>query len=720
MFFFTTFIKYKQPKIMRIFLLSAAMLFAANFFGQSHLCGSTEAQNEWFAKHPELKAQFDKLQQEASDLDKEQYKTGYKQSSLLQKSASTSAAPIYTIPVVFHILHQGGTENITDAQVIDAVKILSRDYNRLNADTSVVVPQFTNNIGNPKVQFELATIDPNGNCTNGIIRHWDPKTAWTSGFGDYIYSWPRAKYLNVYVVKTIASGAAGYTYLPGSGVPAAVDAIVILSNYVGSIGTGNVGTSRALTHEVGHWLNLPHVWGGTNQPGVACGDEGVSDTPVTKGFSTCALTNAIICTPGITENVQNYMDYSYCSRMFTTGQAVRMNNALNSATAQRNNLSTPANLLATGVTTTTTNCIPFINISALPSTTVCSGATLSLVSFTSNATPSSFLWTAGSGVVFANSSAPATTATFNTVGTVTVNCVASTSSGSNNQTIVVTVLNGVTEITSANSESFEAATLPNFWSLISPTNPTYKWDITNLSGSNGVQSMFVQAETFPANAEAILESPLYDFLNNQGALYTFKYAYARFDANNKDQFKVQASKDCGGTWSDIWVPTTAALAAGSGGTSSTLFTPSASSWIQYDLTAHPNFVNFLNYNNVLIRFYFKEDVGGTGNGNRMFLDEINFDTPNGINELTQAIGLTVYPNPTNYAFNLKFNLSNEANVSYKLTSVTGATILNVAAKDFSAGAHEIKINENNKLAQGIYFLNFEMNGIKMTKKVIIN
>lgn len=706
---------------MRILFLSAAMLFAANYFSQSHFCGSTEAQNEWFAKHPELKAQFDKLQQEASDLDAEQFKTGYKQTNLFQKTSSSAAAPNYTIPVVFHILHQGGSENITDAQVIDAVKILSRDYNKENADTSLVVPEFTSLIGDAKMQFELATIDPNGNCTNGIIRHYDTKTNWTSGsFSAYTYSWPRNKYLNIYVVKSISSGAAGYTYLPGSGVPAAADAIVILSTYIGSIGSGNVGTSRALTHEVGHWLNLPHVWGGTNQPGVACGNDGVSDTPVTKGFTSCALSNAIICNPGITENVQNYMDYSYCSRMFTHGQAVRMTTALNSTTAQRNNLSSPSNLLATGITTTATNCIPLIDIAVLPSATVCSGSALTLVSYTSNANPTSFLWTAGSGVVIGNPSGASTTATFNTVGTVTVNCVASTSSGSNNQTLVVTVLNGVTEISSANSESFEAATLPNFWSLISPTGPSYKWDINTLTGSQGVQSMFVQAETFPANTEAILESPLYDFLNNQGALYTFKYAYARYDANNKDQFKVQASKDCGGTWTDIWVPTNASLANGSGGTSSTLFTPSASHWVLYDLTAHPNFINFLNINNVVIRFYFKEDVNGTGNGNRMYLDEINFDTPNGINEITQAIGLSVYPNPTNSAFNLKFNLSNEASISYKLTSVTGATILDFPVKDFTTGTHEIKINENSNLAQGIYFLNFEMNGIKMTKKIIIN
>ncbi len=701
-----------------LLFLAAAILFTTNLFSQEKYCGSTEAQNEWFASHPELKAIFDQQQQAASDLDKEQFKTGYHQQ---QRTAAVSAVPLYTIPVVFHILHQGGTENITDAQVQDAVTILTRDYNKLNADTSVVVTQFKNIIGNAKFQFQLATIDPNGNCTNGIIRHWDPKTNWVSSFSDYIYSWPRNKYLNVYVVKTIASGAAGYTYLPGSGVPASADAIVILSSYVGSIGTGNVSTSRALTHEVGHWFNLPHVWGGTNQPGVACGDEGVSDTPVTKGFSTCALANAIICTPGITENVQNYMDYSYCSRMFTLGQATRMTNAINSTVAGRNNLSSASNLAATGITTSTTNCIPMMNIAALPSTTVCSGSSLSMVSYTSNANPTSYMWTATSGAVVASPSSGNTSVTFNVVGTVTVNCTASTISGSISQSVVVTVLNGVPQIAAGNSESFENATLPTFWNVSTPNTSPGLWSITNAASSNGVQSMYVPGETLPANAIDILDSPSYDFLNNQGAAFTFKYAYARYSTTTADLFKVQASKDCGSSWNDIWVPTISSLASGSGGIMQSLFIPTASQWVFYDLTQHPNFTNFLNSDHVVVRFYFQEDIGGSGNGNRMYLDEINFNaTPLGVNELTKSIGFNVYPNPTNSDFNIKFTLSNEAKIKYTLTSVAGSVIIQENEKTLAQGTHEIKLNTKNQLAQGIYFVNLEMNGTKMTRKIIIN
>ncbi|MBK7182529.1 MAG: hypothetical protein IPH89_06110 [Bacteroidetes bacterium] len=119
------------------------------------------------------------------------------------------------------------------------------------------------------------------------------------------------------LVKTITSGAAGYAYLPGT--TAAEDGIMILNSYIGSIGTGNIQKSHALTHEIGHYLNLNHTWGGTNNPGVDCsGDDNVSDTPKTEGWTSCNLTGAT-CTSTL-DNVQNFMEYSYCSTMFTVGQ----------------------------------------------------------------------------------------------------------------------------------------------------------------------------------------------------------------------------------------------------------------------------------------------------------------------------------------------------------------------------------------------------------------
>lgn len=700
---------------MRNLILACAVLTGLKVSAQ-HFCATTEAQNKWFQEHPELKAAYDKHQEEAAKVDEEMAKNGY-------VMAGKSAAGNYTIPVVFHILHVGGTENISDAQCIDAVNILTRDFNAANADTSNVVTQFKNLIGNPKIDFALATKDPNGNCTNGIIRHFDANTDWTNFTVNYAYTWPPNRYMNVYVVRTMEDGAAGYTYLPGSGIPTAKDAIVILQNYVGSVGTGGVYTSRALTHEVGHWLNLQHTWGSTNQPGVACGNDGVTDTPVTKGYTSCNLNNTKICNPNIVENIQNYMDYAYCQRMYTIGQSARMNTAINSSTNSRNNLSTSGNLALTGVTSPGSGCVPLLDISAVPSLTVCSGKVLSLKSFTSNANPTSYAWTADNSAIISSPSSANTSIQFSMPGITTVTCTVANANGSATETLTVMVENGIADITTFHMESFEESTTtpPSTWKIVNPTTPTLKWEINTEASSEGFLSMYVPGENIPANSIEILESPSFDFLNNQGAVFSFKYAYARANSANKDLFKVQASRDCGGTWKDIWVPSNLTLAQSSGGDMSTVFVPSSIDWKIYDgLVEHPNFLEFTTEENVRLRFFFQEDVGGSGFGNRFYLDEVNFDGPTGVNELTRAINLNVSPNPSHSGFNLKFNLSNNAQLKYSVMSVTGAVVLAENAKTFDSGSHEMMINERNSLEKGIYFLCLEVNGVKMSKKLVVD
>lgn len=699
----------------KLFSLLLALLVSFNVHAQ-HFCNTTEMQNAWFAEHPELKEAFEKQQQEAAELDKELYKNGY-------KNANRSAAVgNYTIPIVFHILHLGGSENISDAQVIDAVNILTRDFNATNADTANVVGAFKNIIGNASIDFVLANKDPNGNCTNGIIRHYDANTDWQNTVANYAYTWPRTRYLNIYVVRTIGSGAAGYTYLPGSGIQAVRDAIVILSNYVGSIGTGNAGRSRALTHEVGHWLNLPHTWGSTNQPGVACGDDGVSDTPITRGFTSCNLNNTAICNPNIPENIQNYMDYAYCQRMFTIGQASRMQTAINSPVAGRNNLSSVNNLALTGITNPASNCIPNLNLVASPSFTVCSGKSLTISSFTFNAAPTDYLWTADNLASVSNPTAASTSVMFNSPGITNISCNVSNENGSNSASISVLVLDGTTQITGNYSESFEGLVSdpPALWKRITPTSPTKKWEIMEFAGSEGFSSMYIPGESFAPNTIAILETPSYDFKNNPGATFTFKHAYAMQNTSNKDVFKVQASRNCGGSWTDIWVPSNSNLASNSGGVSSELFFPFENQWKLKNLIEQPQFFSFRNEDHVLIRFYFMENEGGSGTGNRFYLDEVNFNAPVGVNELTKSISFQVYPNPVHSDVTISFHLSNAAQIKYTITSVTGAILMSEPEKNYADGAHEIQINTGNHLSSGIYFINLNMNGVNMSKKIIVD
>ncbi|HRO75206.1 MAG TPA: M43 family zinc metalloprotease, partial [Crocinitomicaceae bacterium] len=288
-----------------------------------------------------------------------------KATELALKQSQTTRSTYY-IPVVFHVLHVGGNENISDEQIHDAVAILNRDFRRLNADANTVHADF--NASNPdrvaepadiEVEFRLATIAPDGTCFSGITRTFSALTNESDGYdqvdaikaGNDVYrgEWKGDQYLNIFVIRN-ADGAAGYTNYPSNwgGGNSMENGIWVLHNYVGSIGTSSGGTSRTLTHEVGHWLNLPHTWGSTNEPGLMSNcstDDGVSDTPNTIGSQSCKLSENS-CGPRA--NVENYMDYSYCSKMFTIGQGDRMRAALASTVGGRKNIVSASNLAAVG------------------------------------------------------------------------------------------------------------------------------------------------------------------------------------------------------------------------------------------------------------------------------------------------------------------------------------------------------------------------------------
>src|SRR5690606_19186797 len=151
---------------------------------------------ELYAKHPELEIANEEL---------------LRNSKQFKKNRDGSIRTVYTIPMVFHIIHEYGSENISDLQVYDQVDILNHDYRKLNSDTSDVVPEFDTLIADCNIEFKLASIDFQGNCTNGIEHIYSHET---NNGDDYskLLQWPRNKYLNVWVVKTMENGVAGYAY----------------------------------------------------------------------------------------------------------------------------------------------------------------------------------------------------------------------------------------------------------------------------------------------------------------------------------------------------------------------------------------------------------------------------------------------------------------------------------------------------------------------------
>ena len=260
------------------------------------------------------------------------------------------------IPVVFHVLHEGNpvgvNENISKEQIEDAIRIMNEDYSATNEDIENVIEEFEGIIGDVGVVYKLAKLDPNGNCTEGITRtYWEGTSSADDDVKQVIF-WDDASYLNIWVVKNIDAsiGAAAYTYVPATGGPSFRHGIIANNEYVGSIGTGTTWDgSHTLTHECGHFFNLEHTWAEWASVGLASNcneDDFVLDTPNCIGStSNCVLTSSSC---NSLDNIQNFMDYSSCSSMFTQGQVSRMQASLNSSVGDRVDLWQEDNLWETG------------------------------------------------------------------------------------------------------------------------------------------------------------------------------------------------------------------------------------------------------------------------------------------------------------------------------------------------------------------------------------
>ena len=274
---------------------------------------------------------------------------------------------LYIIPVVFHVIHNGGSENISNSKIFEALDILNQDFSRTNPDRFDGPEQFLSLAGNPKIEFRLARIDPEGNCTVGVNRLQSPisELAELSGeLRETIY-WPKEKYLNIWVVKQVTDAGivfGGWGKFPAFGEG---DGIVINANELGMQSYPNnlpyhgyFSDSRLsgkenvhlLTHEVGHWLNLFHTWGNINESCIL--DDFVEDTPLQFGptIEDCPIFPVISCDNGPNGNMfNNFMDYSSCTNMFTHGQVGRMWNTLNISIGGRDLIHLEDNLKATGV-----------------------------------------------------------------------------------------------------------------------------------------------------------------------------------------------------------------------------------------------------------------------------------------------------------------------------------------------------------------------------------
>lgn len=344
--------------MMKLPMKNYIWLFAATFLSlgvhaqtpQSKRCATVEYVNYRESVQPGYQHQTEKAFQAARS----------KAENAVNKSTTT-----YTIPVVVHVVYNTAAQNIPDSVIYNQIQILNEDYNRENADSVNLRSEFFPVVGRGKIRFELATIDPSGNPTTGITRTQTTHATFLDmlGFlgGDMsstervkssanggINPWNQSKYLNIWVCNMAVSFMGQETPMlmgyatPPSGLPnwpagstdGMSDGVVIQYQVFGRnnpnplvvSGSTQVVKGRTVTHEVGHYLGLRHIWGDDASCSV---DDGVSDTPnataesdfdCNKTKNTC--TNDQIGGVDLPDMVENFMDYSAedCQNTFTDKQ----------------------------------------------------------------------------------------------------------------------------------------------------------------------------------------------------------------------------------------------------------------------------------------------------------------------------------------------------------------------------------------------------------------
>ncbi len=684
-----------------LLILSALLISLGTIKAQTDRCGTMENLARLEAQDPGLAGRMNSIEQQIQ--------------SRMANNKSWRTSGVITIPVVFHVLYStnNATQNVSLARIQAQLTVLNQDYSATNTDITSVPSVFQSAVGTMGVQFCLAVRDPNGNVTDGIIRKQTATTSFSTNDnikndatgGDN--AWPSSDYLNIWI-GNLGGGLLGYAQFPGGA--AATDGVVVLNGSVG--GPGALGTTasynrgRTATHEVGHWLNLRHIWGDSN-----CGNDFVADTPTQQAANFgCPNFPHVTCSNGPNGDMSmNYMDYvdDACMYMFTAGQGTRINTSI---TASR------ASLLNSLGCVPVVAGVPVANFVA-SSTSIPVGASINYTDL-STGSPTTWAWTFSGGTPSTSAVQNPTNITYNAAGTYTVTLTVSNANGNDTETKTsyITVTAGGTG----------CDTLSNFPTTATPS--LYNSTTGYVTGHNDYGDIS-KADYFTQTIQ-----PNYQIT---GALIGFGVATA---ANSTNTFDVTVWDDNGAGNS----PSTQL------GTTPVLYATAANDVSLGNLT----YVSFTAPINVTGPFFlgFEFDystVGDTIAGICTLDGEVPVNTSweqfstldwhafsetpaswgltvsmqiypilcasNGVNSPEQD-GYVIYPNPTQGQLIIhSINNSYESAVVNVFNSL-GQNVISKNYADFS-GTHYFDLSD---LSNGLYFVEVTSGGKKMNSKILLN
>ncbi len=712
-----------------LFFLLSLLSISFSMNAQNHVC-ATHDPEEIMKQNPNF------LQEMLDNLN-------YLPAQESQKTQNNNSS--YVIPVVIHVVHNNGPEKISVDQIKSQFPSLFNDFRRVPN-----TPGYGGYAIDTKIEFSLATKDPNGNPTDGVVyvqsatlTDHDQATEETSL--KTLSKWDPTKYLNIWLVKSITTGSPGtvlgYATFPNF-ASSTTDGLVIRSDCFGNFNFYPQGTyftlserfGRTPTHEIGHWLSLFHTFqsgcGGTN-----CGNSGdqCCDTPPTKENNfgspkrqnTCGNDN-----PDKLDDARYYMDYVDNNFMnkFSQCQTNRMIATLNNPSySRRKDLWKDTNQQATG---TGKYKKPMANFWSNTQNTVV-GAPVTFIDYSAGQ-PNNYSWTFTRGTTVVNASGSIVDVTFPDTGWYNVKLVvenlADTASIIKNNFIYVGQ-------PSSNSlpftEDFEANTFPpTGWNIVNKDinpegNVGVTWGRTNLNGSGGFGNSKRAARMIFSGYSDIgqedeLWTPVYNTQNYNGFLkLEFSVAYVPLDYQAptgeislqvNDTLTVWVSQDAGNTWTRVYYKGGDALATDAPSSSQINFY-SANQWRRETIDLTP----YANTDKLRIKF-----MTINGFGQSISLDDVAIydqTTANTPVIITDS-DFNVVPNPNNGSAALKVDLKQNTEFEASIYDVQGKLVYQFQNQTLSAGNHTIPFNLG--APQGIYFVNAIVGGQVVTRKMIKN
>ncbi len=626
---------------------------------------------------------------------------------------------IRTIPVVFHVIHAYGEENISKEQILDQMRIINEDFQRKNSDASKTRTFFQGRATDMEVEFKLARVAPDGSCTEGITRTYDPvntiedRTDNDQEAKAAVTVWDPTKYMNVWVVKNIENGVEGqrilgYAQFPGQGT--STDGIVMVHDHLGGIGTSSAANAgRTLTHEIGHWLGLYHPFQGSGGSSGCFGrGDRVDDTPpvAEPSYGCTGSQNPNTCSgdfPDEVDNIENFMDYANgnCMNMFTNGQKTRMNSYLASFSL-RGNVISSQNLSVTGVNTNPT-CAPIADFwYGREQKEICAGESMTFEGLSYNGDVTTRTWTFEGGTP-AMSSDQNPSIVYNTPGVYKVELEVSNATGSDKitKTSFVTVKPAISELKTPYSDDF--STEIDGWDLQYDGETGWRRNIARGFSGNNCLQMIIDQNSPTATRYSAIMAPI-DMTTNTGEpKLHFKYAYAQRSSSTTEVLQILVSDNCQQSWKSIvgynrGNLSTAGISAG--------WRPSSTDdWAAKEI----DLSSYSDAENLYIRF----DVISNA-GNSVFIDDINLGSyALSVDENFTHLKFDLVPNPAQNLIEVRLAQNvNQGNVS--IVDITGRLLLQ---QPITSSSEQINTSE---LTNGVYTVIVNSEGRMWTKKLIIS